>query len=257
MNPIRRFLALTPGNPMNPVTLLVLGFFAIVLIGFPVLMAALDMPTRDIVLVMVVVVLVAVGLIAFMVSMGRRYARDFERLVGGEHWVHWTVTPDEHQRFVTSERTRSRKDARLYVLFSLVVAVIGAGVMWRYTGTSEGAAIGFGVLTAIGALVVVTTWFWGGARPRHEATDIGDIYLGDLGIYHLGRYTPVQGFNLFLTAADYLAEDPPALRFAIGSRTQHGYVRTNEVRVMVPSGRETEAEEIAARYQRQFNLAGP
>jgi hypothetical protein len=252
MTTIRRFLALTPGNPMNPVTLIVLGFFAIVFVGFPPLMIAAGLGTGGVVLVMMVVLITAVFCIGLVVWLGRRYSGDMDRLLAGEHWAHWQLTPAERERFVTGERTRSHGEARRYLLYSLGLAIFGALLMWAYTETATGAAIGFGVLGAAGLLVVLTTWLWGGARPRREATNLDDIYLGDLGIYHLGRYMPVRGFNLFLTRTDYQPGDPPVLHFEVGSRTQHGSVRTNEVRVLVPAGREAEAEALAERFQREL-----
>jgi hypothetical protein len=242
---------------MNPVTLLILGSFLVIAVAFPVLMVWAGLGTGGILLVMAFIVVTEAAIFAWIVWMARRFARDYQRLLAGEHWVRWQTTPQERAGFVASERTRARGDARRYILYALILAAVGAVVMWFLTDSATGAAVGFGVLGLIGAIVVVTTWLWGGARQREEASDIDDIILGELGIYHLGTYTPVKGFNLFLTRVDYVDEIPPALSFWIGSRTQHGIVRQNEVRVLVPAGREEEGRDIAARFRRHFDLKSP
>ena len=63
------------------------------------------------------------------------------------------------------------------MLYSLPLSMFGAVLMWAYTETAEGAAIGFAVLSVDGLIVVVTTRLWGGARPRREAANLDDIYL--------------------------------------------------------------------------------
>ena len=252
---LRRSLGLMPGNPMNPVTLLVLGFFALVLVGFPPFMAAVGLDRGGIVLVMAVVVLTAIPCCGFTVALARRYLRDFERLLAGGAWVRWRATPAERARFVAHERGRARRQAGRFAGYALVLALLGAAVMWAFTRTAAGAALGFAVLGAAGLLVVATTFLWGGARERPDAPDLDETYLGDLGIYHLGRYTPLRGTNLFLVRVELHAGDPNVLEFTIGSRTQHGTVRPSEVRVLVPAGREGEAAELVARYRGEFGLA--
>jgi hypothetical protein len=254
MTAIRRFLALTPGSPMNPVMLIVLAFFAVALVGFPPLTIAAGLGAGGITLVIAFVVVTATLCIGLMAWLGRRYAGDMDRLLAGEHRARWQLTAVERERFVSSERTRSQGEARRYLLYSLGLAIFGALVMWTYTETARGVAIGFAVLGAAGLLVVLTTWLWGGARPRREASNLDDIYLGDLGIYHLGRYTPVRGLNLFLTRADVQPGDPPVLHFEVGSRMQYGSVRSNEVRVLAAAGHEAEA--LAERFRRELGTQG-
>jgi hypothetical protein len=127
--------------------------------------------------------------------------------------------------------------------------------MWLYTRTAAGVALGLAVCGAISLVVVLTTLLWGGARERTDAHDLNEIYLGDLGIYHLGRYTPVRGMNLSLLDVRLQAGTPSVLQFTVGSRTRHGTIRSSDVRVLVPQGREDEAADLVARYRREFELA--
>lgn len=254
MDGLRRFLALTPGNPMNPVTLLVLGFFAVMLLGFPPVMLALGLGVGGTLFVTAVIVATAVLCVGLMVAIGRRYARDFERLLAGEHWVRWRLGPGERERFVVDEGTRTRREAKSYVPYAVGFAALGALVVGVATDSASAGLLGGAILGAVGLLVVVTTYLWGGAREREGARDLDEVYLGDLGIYQLGRYTPVRGFNVFLVGVEARPGDPAVLAFTIGSRGRYG-TRTSEVRVAVPAGRETEAAELAERFRREFGLA--
>ena len=254
MHALRRFLALTPGNPMNPVTLLLLAFFTAALVGFPLLTLAVGLGTWDVVVIEAVVVATAVACLGFVVWLARRYARDHDRLLAGEHWVHWRTSPAERGRFLAQEQDRARADARFALGGTVVVALLGAAGMWAYTEEARGAAIGFAVFGAAGLLVALTTRLWGGATARPDAPDPDDTYLGPLGVYQLGRYTPLRGFNLFLQRVDLRPGAPAVLAFTIGSRTRYGSVRTTETRVAVPPGREDEAAELAERFRREFGL---
>ena len=69
-------------EPDEPVTALVLAFVAAVLIGFPLLIAAVELRARELVLVAAATAPVCVGLVVWI---ARRYARDHERLLAGEH----------------------------------------------------------------------------------------------------------------------------------------------------------------------------
>ena len=253
MDGLRRFLALTPGNPMNPVTLLVLGFFAAMLLGFPPVMLALGLGVGGTLFVTAFIVATAVLCGGLMVALARRYARDFERLLAGGHWVHWRLGPGERERFVAQEGERTRREADSYVPYAAGFAVLGALVVGVAGGSLTAGLLGLAGFGAVGLLVVATTYLWGGARERRGARDLDDVYLGDLGIYQLGRYTPVRGFNVFLTAVEARPGAPAVLAFTIGSRTRYG-TRTTEVRVAVPAGREAEAATLAERFRREFGL---
>jgi hypothetical protein len=248
MNATRHYLALTPGNPMNPVTLILLAFFGIALIVFPAIMLRAGLGAGSAVLIDVIILLTAALCLGFTLYLARRYDADRRRLLSGEHWAHWQLPTAEREQFVTGERERSHREASRCLLYTLVAALFGALVGWLQVETATGALLGFMALGAAGLIVVATTYPWGGARPREEAANLGDIYLGELGIYHLGRYTPVRGVNLFLTGVELQPGDPTVLQFAVSSRGRYG-LRTNEVRVAVPAGREAEAAALAERFQ--------
>ena len=248
MTAIREFLALTPGNPMNPVTLILVIFFGLAAIIFPVVMLAAGVGVGGAILIELIIIPTAALCIGLVVYMARRFDENRKRLIGGEHWAHWRFAAGERDRFIVQEQTRSRRDARRYLLYSLILALIGAGAVGYQTDDTKGVAIGFAVFGAAGLLVVLTTLRWGKATPREDATDLDDIYLGELGIYQMGRYTPVKGPNIFLTGVELIADQPAAIRFDISSRSQYG-IRTNEVRVAVPTGKEAEAAAVVDRFR--------
>ena len=112
---LRRFLALTPGNPMNPGTLLVLVFFAGMLLGFPPFILVMGLGIGGIVLVTAVIVLTVVLCCGLVVAIARRYAGDADRLLAGDYWVHWRTNARERERFLAQEGERVRGEAGRYL----------------------------------------------------------------------------------------------------------------------------------------------
>lgn len=256
MNGVRRFLALTPGNPMNPATLLVLAFFAAVLVGFPPFMLGLGMGWGEVVVVEAVALATAVACLGSIVWIARRYAADHARLLAGECWARWTPTSADRSHFLSRERERARADAGRYAIYACGVASIGTLGMWFSTRTFAGAAIGLAVFAAAGALVVATTWLWGATSANPAGPDPDGICLGAGGIHQFGRYAPLRGFNLFPQRVELVPGPPAALAFTVGTRTRYGGVRSTETRVAVPPGREDEAAALVERYRREFGLSG-
>jgi hypothetical protein len=185
-----------------------------------------------------------------------RYAGDYERLLAGEHWVRWRTTPNERARFVAQERARTRAEAKRYAVYAVGVAAIGGMAMWAATRTATGAALGIAAFGAAGLLVVATTLPWGGARERPGALDLDDTLLGDLGISHLGRYTPLRGFNLFLERSICCPAPRPSSRSpsARGRGTARSAPRRSGSRSR-PAGRR-KRQSLAERFRREFGLAG-
>lgn len=254
MTGIRRFLALTPGNPMNPATLLLLGFFVVAALGFPPLVLALGMGWGEVILIEAVVLAAAVACLGLVVWIARRFASDHARLLAGDCWARWTPTADERSRFLQQERQRARADARRYALWSVAVALFGALGMWVQVRTVAAIAIGLVVLGAAGVLVVLTTWFWGAASENPAGADPDGICLSAAGVHQFGRYTPLRGFNLFLQRVALVPGEPSTLAFTVGTRTSSGGIRSTETRVAIPPGREDEAAALAARFRQEFTL---
>ncbi len=256
MSGVRRFLALTPGNPMNPATLLLLAFFVVTLVGFPPLVLALGMGWGEVALIEAVVLVAAAACLGLVVWIGRRYASDHARLLAGDCWARWTPTADVRARFLAQDRQRARAEARRYLLYAAGAALLGALAMWVQVRTVAGAAIGLAVFGGAGLLVVVTTWFWGATGANPGGVDPDGVCLAADGIHQFGRYTPVRGFNLFLRRVEFVPGEPAAIAFTVGSRMRGGGVRTTETRVAIPPGHEAEAAALVERYRREFALDG-
>lgn len=86
----------------------------------------------------------------------------------------------------------------LALVGAAVPATIGGVGAWVLTGTGAGSALAAAAFGAAGLLVAGATYLWAGASGRGGAPDPNDVYLGDLGIYQIGRFPPPRGLNLFL-----------------------------------------------------------
>jgi hypothetical protein len=254
MKSLRSFLGMSPGNPMNIVVLILLAFFALVLVGAPILMAIVGLGTGGIILFEIIVALTTLLIMGVVIVMARGFGRDLERLLDGNAWAHWRLSSDERAAFLQEDRTRTRETSKRYALYSLGLIPFGALFAWLFTRDATGAMLGALAFGAAGLLVVVTTLLWDGTRPRHDASDIDEVYLGDLGVYAFGRFTPLSGVNLSLKTVTMTKSDPSYLTFTVVSRGEYGNQQPRDVSVPIPAGHEEEAETLVERFKERFAL---
>jgi hypothetical protein len=254
MKQVRAWLGMTPGNPMNAFLVIFLVFFGMVLVGAPVAMAAVGMGAGGIMLFELIALGATVLVIWILVVMARGFGRDREQLLAGGAWAHWRLSSSERMAFLQQDRERTRQTAKRFFWYALALVPVGAGVGWLVTRDATGALLGAALLGGVGLLVVVTTWLWDGARPKHDADDLDEIYLGDLGIQALGRFTPLSGINLALKTVSFTKGDPGYLTFTVVSRGQYGEQQPHDVPVPVPAGHDAEAEALVLRFRERFKI---
>ena len=255
MKQVRAWLGMTPGNPMNAFLVIFLVFFGLVLIGAPVAMAAVGMGAGGIVLFEVIALATTVLIIWILAVMARGFGRDREQLLAGGAWAHWRISSAERAAFLQQDRERTTQTAKRFFWYALVLVPIGAGIGWLFSRDATGALIGAALLGGAGMLVVVTTWLWDGARPKQDADDLDEIYLGDLGIQSLGRFTPLSGINLGLKDVTFTKGDPGYLTFTVVSRGQYGEQQPRDIPVPVPAGHDDEAAALVDRFRERFGLS--
>jgi hypothetical protein len=229
------------GNAMRPVFLFLAGAFGVMLVAFPVSMHLLGLSTAGIVSMTLLIVVVTVGILALIRYMARAYDVDEAILAAGEAWAEWTLSPEEHKRFVTRERRSSRRLALAYagggVLLGLVVA-----------GLTDDRLLG-GVMIAVFLLaagVVVTM----GGPSQSAGGEAGRIVrIGPRGVHLLGRYLPLEATLTRLHAVSFQPGDPAELRFTIRSGR-----RMDVLNVPVPRSRAAEADALIARFRHQYDL---
>jgi len=254
MKSLRAFLGMTPSNPMNPIMLILLAFFTLVLVGAPILMAIVDVGTGGIILFEIIVALATLLIMGLVIAMARAFGRDLERLLSGNEWAHWRITSAERAAFLQEDRERTRRTSKRYALYSLGVIPLGALFAWLFTRDAKGALLGALAFGAAGLFVVLTTLLWDGTRPKHDSSDIDEVYLGDLGIYAFGRFTPLSGINLSLKAITMTNSDPSYLTFTTVSRGQYGEQQPRDISVPIPAGHEEEAGTLVERFKQRFSL---
>lgn len=255
MKQVRTWLGMTPGNPMNIILAILLVFFGLVLVGAPVGMAAVGLGAGGIILFEVIALGAAVFILWIVAVMARGFGRDREQLLAGGAWAHWRISSAERMAFLEQDRERTQKTAKRFFWYALALVPVGAGLGWLVTRNAMGALLGAALLGSAGMLVVVTTWLWDGARPKQDADDLDEVYLGDLGIQALGRYTPLNGINLGLRSVTFTNGDPSYLTFTVVSRGQYGEQQPRDIPVPVPAGHDEEAAALVDRFRKRFGLA--
>jgi|GEM_PF-7077676 len=174
----------------------------------------------------------------------RPYVRDIDT-IRENHLVHWEYAADEWARYEEAEWQRGQRDARMYPIFSLILALIVAGITFvssRHMLLTLGA---FGLFLGIGAIITLQTIGTASWRYARRYKAHGDVFISSTGILRPSGYLPYNGHNLRLIAAEIEPGDPDMLRLEVSSYTEHAVPRTSAFRIPVPYGREGEAREVA------------
>lgn len=229
------------GNAMRPVFILVAGFFGVMLIGYPIFMHVMGLSTTGIVWITLLILVVATGILGFILYLARAYDHDESSLDAGEVWAEWTVPAEQYRRFVAGERRSTHRRALAYALGG---AALGIGL-----GALENDRLLAGIMIVaflIASIVIVTL----GGPPRSASSDEARrIRIGPRGVHVMGRYLAFDAPLTRLCGVGVEPGDPPTMRF----RVQSGR-RTEEIRVPVSPDRLQEAEDLAERFHREQDL---
>lgn len=169
-------------------------------------------------------------------------------------WAHWMYGPHDGPKwelFAKAESNRAKRKALFLTLelfaFSILFVVVAAA------RSPKGLDL---TLLKVGTGMIMASVLCGGViylsgQFRYNLRHSGpyDVYIGPEGIWHDRVYTPLRGPMLSLSVA-LENSVPPVLCFQILDSGVRGG-STREVRLPVPSGHETEAAELVARFQHQ------
>ena len=203
-------------------------------------------------IIAVVFVLSSVFLLPVFFWAARTEVREAHRLMlPGNYWAHWQygeVDPDNWKRFAQAEWSRARTRSGALLLQLLGVSVIGLlFACWRRKGTGPGELLAVAAVALIVcATVGLTTYLKGRYVYKRRLAAKGEVYIGPEGVYCDERYTYLRG-PLVTLVVKFQEGHPSELCFNLTDRGVRGGM-TREIRVMVPSGNETEARKVARRF---------
>jgi len=235
-----RFVLPPQGNPLRPVTLLLAGFFALALVGFPMLMGYVGLGTGSMIVIALVILVTAAACLGFTIWMANSVERDRVALDSADAWASWWLSVDEYRRFVASERRRSLGWAITYLIFGLGLAAFFAFRLDDQVTAS--------IMVVVFLFVVVLMVTLGG--PPWRATDSArEVRIGPRGVQALGRYTPIEATLTRMHSVALEEGDPDVITFQIRSGRQFQYIR-----VPVTEGRQDEAEAVVRRFSERTGV---
>lgn len=193
---------------MRPVLLLIAIGFGVMLVGIPALMLAVGLGAGAAIGLGVLILVVAVFLLAVIRYMSAAYEVDQEGLLAGEVVASWRLSPDEHRRFLASERRSTQRLAAAYAFGGLALGAVFAIVGDRLLG----------LIMAVAFLIAATVILTLSGPPRSAGTDAGrDVLIGRRGVRVLDRYLPFHGTLTRLRGLELQPGDPAILAFRVRS----------------------------------------
>ncbi|HET7791680.1 MAG TPA: hypothetical protein VFD85_14495 [Gemmatimonadales bacterium] len=183
---------------------------------------------------------------------GRAEVRQVEGLKAGGHLAHWTYSAEEWRRFTEDEWARDlKRSRRLPFTVFIGFLVIGIFLAWLNGNWSLGLAVGVACGAVTAPLVWATLYLIARSTHARRLAGPGEVLIGPGGVYQDGRFTSWSTYGLRLAGVQFipatLAGVPPVLEFTIrGGRGGEG-----KVRVLVPAGKEKEAEGLVGNLATQ------
>jgi hypothetical protein len=208
--------------------------------------------------------LAAIGaLIALMVTYyAGRVGTQLLAFGRGEHLAHWTYTPDEWGRFLSSplapEHALKRRPHVVRVCAAVTGLLYGLVLSTLLSAPTPGAdeddlkafALFLSGLLVGGAAGWIAGWIVGGlalwirGRTVDRAPRRREAYVGRGGLYLDGTVETWAAFGLYLNSVKLLEADPPVLEFYLSDIDDN----TRTVHLPVPAGREAEARKIVEEF---------
>jgi hypothetical protein len=198
-------------------------------------------------------------LVPMMVVLGLRHMRNVDRMRSELTWAHWQYTEAEWKAYNELDADLSRR-----ALVGPFLAVVALVVVVLFGLADRNAVlIGVGLFFAAFALsaLLALALLSGPAAARRSPR--GEVYVTQDGIHRVpGGYQPLAiGGYQALRLVELSTDSPAVLRFDCdvvrntgqGSRV---IVRKRTAEILVPAGRETEARELAVRFQKRIEQIG-
>ena len=151
------------------------------------------------------------------------YAQSLRRIVAGDYWAHWRFAPAELEQFAEREAERAVQESRVALWIGLGFSGVFSALFGLLTGSLVVALIALGIgLSA--ALVPGARMVFGGRahRARWQRGEL-DLYISPLGLYlPPANYTPLSGFNQWLSRVELERGPPATLCFEVSVATKLG-----------------------------------
>lgn len=189
------------------------------------------------------------------VWLARADADRLHRMLAGDYWAHWQYTPEERLQFAEHEADRTASDMKGSSAVAGVFGIVMGAIFGVVTHSFIIFLITTGVMALIGGVIALRSkaqaksWVYPGGSSSPE------VYIGRAGVYQPGRFTSF----MFLTDVKYEAADPAVILFYIVSSSNHTHYptqltghttyNTSPVRVGVPRGHESEAQQLVERFK--------
>ena len=172
----------------------------------------------------------------------KKYTKAADELMGGKYLAHWTYEPDEWNRFVEGEWSRTKKKA-LWTPFGIVAVVIVLGYLFKGWGVDDFKII-LPWIFGLSIIVAILMYYFGQRTYNKRMEKVGEVFIGDRAVQFNGNYCSWDYFGAKLGKVELLKTDPPVLQFEIRQIGRYG-TRSSEVRVPVPRKHENEAENLS------------
>jgi hypothetical protein len=189
------------------------------------------------------------SLVVAIMYKGRAAALD--RILKGENRLaHWTYDPAEWQAYTEKEYATEKKDKRnLFYLVAVISLVVGVGFIIAHPDSGSVVLWVLGGMLLLIAIVAISTTrynYWMNKKYRGEAYITPDgVYLNRM--LHLWR-----GWGASLEDVSY-NEREKFLAFQYSTPNRNG--RSDyTLRVPVPAGKEQEARQVLASFQKEGNI---
>lgn len=181
---------------------------------------------------------------------GRKQMTEIAALFGGQDLlVHWTFDTDEWMRYTENEYARGVKQARTAAIWSFAVPfVLLIGVQPFAGGFSvvmTGLAFAFGAGAAL--LFGGSLYLMAKSADTANRAAVGEVFVGTNCIYYGRRFHSWASKYAELQKVAFEPGEPSVVQFDIKYGTE-GNSTHAEVRVPVPRGRESEAEQLVQSY---------
>lgn len=162
----------------------------------------------------------------------------------GEHLAHWVY--DQSAWLAHSARQGAVERADKWALWRVVAAFcLAIGGLFLTADPAESGPAVAAVLLLTLVLVAAVIHFSTAAQERRNQTGVPETYIGTDGIWYHGALHVWRGWGSRLDAVSYPDADGN-LRLTYSAPARYGR-QYHTLRVMVPAGKESEAEAVSAR----------
>lgn len=175
--------------------------------------------------------------------MYRKRANALTKILNGQELItYWKYGKEEWLKYAEDEYARDKSDKNIIFIILIIISAVVMSVFFVAAKDKHAALIVamvlIGIIIFIKILVLITTK----ARYIHNKNNIGDVYIGKIGVYLNKRLHTWGVFLSWFEGAVYNKKTKCIeITYSIFARQGKDY---NTVRVPVPKGKEKEAEKV-------------